>query len=232
MEQKKISEFIKHIRKVNNLTQKELADKYNVTYQAVSKWENGKNLPDMLLINQMSKDFNVSLDDIFAGEYNVKKTKNKRWFNLIYVILIISLIVLFFIGYKNKDFEFKTISTECGNFNISGIISYNNKKSAIYIDNVEYCGGDDTEEYKNIECGLYEVNNDIVKKISTCNYNKNKNITLEVFLENINFTVNSYSQVCKDFSENNLFLEINATNKNNKTTSYKIPLSLNEKCSD
>lgn len=37
MDQEKIGKFIKEIRKKNNLTQKYLADKYNVTYQAVSK---------------------------------------------------------------------------------------------------------------------------------------------------------------------------------------------------
>ena len=47
MDQEKIGNFIKEIRKKNNLTQKDLADKYNVTYQAVSKWENGKNMPDI-----------------------------------------------------------------------------------------------------------------------------------------------------------------------------------------
>jgi transcriptional regulator with XRE-family HTH domain len=50
MNPEKIGQFIKEIRVKNNLTQKDLADKYNVTYQAVSKWENGKNLPDILLI--------------------------------------------------------------------------------------------------------------------------------------------------------------------------------------
>ena len=43
MNQEKIGTFIKNLRKKNNLTQQALADKYNVTYQAVSKWENGKN---------------------------------------------------------------------------------------------------------------------------------------------------------------------------------------------
>ncbi len=38
MDQEKIGKFIKEIRKKNNLTQKDLANKYNVTYQAVSKW--------------------------------------------------------------------------------------------------------------------------------------------------------------------------------------------------
>ena len=39
MNQEKIGEFIKKLRQDNNLTQKALADKNNVTYQAVSKWE-------------------------------------------------------------------------------------------------------------------------------------------------------------------------------------------------
>ena len=42
MDQNEFGKLIKEIRKKNNLTQKDLADKYNVTYQAVSKWENGK----------------------------------------------------------------------------------------------------------------------------------------------------------------------------------------------
>ena len=45
MEQEKVSNFIKKIRKDNNLTQKDLAEKYGVTYQAVSKWENGLSFP-------------------------------------------------------------------------------------------------------------------------------------------------------------------------------------------
>ena len=73
MDPLKVSEFIKKVRKDNNLTQKKLADKYNVTYQAVSKWENGKNLPDVAIIKQMSKDFNISVDDILEGKITVNK---------------------------------------------------------------------------------------------------------------------------------------------------------------
>ena len=67
MDQEKFGKLIKEIRKTNNLTQKQLADKYNVTYQAVSKWENGVNMPDISLIRQISKDFNISLDELFDG---------------------------------------------------------------------------------------------------------------------------------------------------------------------
>ena len=58
MNQEKIGEFIKKLRQDNNLTQKDLANKYNVTYQAVSKWERGLNIPDISLLKQMSEDFN------------------------------------------------------------------------------------------------------------------------------------------------------------------------------
>ena len=47
MDQERIGKTIKELRTKNNLSQKEFADKYNVTYQAVSKWENGKNIPDL-----------------------------------------------------------------------------------------------------------------------------------------------------------------------------------------
>ena len=57
MNQEKIGQFIKKIREENKLTQKELADKLGVTYQAVSKWENGKNVPDISIIKEMSKMF-------------------------------------------------------------------------------------------------------------------------------------------------------------------------------
>ena len=81
MDQEKFGKLIKEIRKKNNLTQKQFADKYNVTYQAVSKWENGLNMPDILLIRQISKDFNISLDELFDGEY--KKTIIKKGVHII-----------------------------------------------------------------------------------------------------------------------------------------------------
>ena len=44
MNTEKIASLIKTLRQKDNLTQNEFAKKYGVTYQAVSKWENGKNL--------------------------------------------------------------------------------------------------------------------------------------------------------------------------------------------
>lgn len=45
MNQEKFGQLIKEIRKTNHLTQKQLAEKYHVTFQAVSKWERGLSFP-------------------------------------------------------------------------------------------------------------------------------------------------------------------------------------------
>lgn len=233
MDQEKIGKFIKEIRKKNNLTQKDLADKYNVTYQAVSKWENGKNMPDTSLIKQMSKDFNISLDDIFDGEYSQKNINRKSIYILSITLIIITLIIggIFLFSQNNNDsFEFKTLKANCPNFNISGSISYNHSKSAIYISNVSYCGGDDIEKYNSINCTLYEKNNDSNNVIDTCSYKENKKITLEDFLKQVSFTVDNYQNVCKEYSKDSLYLEIEANDDSEKITKYKIPLTLESKC--
>lgn len=102
MDQEKFGKFIKDIRKRNNLTQKQLADKYNVTYQAVSKWENGLNMPDTSLMKQISKDFGISIDELLEGEY--KETKEKNIFNNYHIYYNVNFSMHSFNNY------FKTIS--------------------------------------------------------------------------------------------------------------------------
>jgi len=226
MDQKKFGEFIKDLRKKYNLTQKDLADKYNVTYQAVSKWENGINLPDISLIKQICEDYNIDINTLLDVKNN--KKNNKYLYIIIGFILLVG-IFLIFMSNKNDDFKFKTLSTSCSDFKITGSISYNKNKSAIYISNIDYCGGDDKEVYKEISCTLYEKNNDTSKAISSCEHS-NKNISLEDYLKGVNISVDNYVKSCKEYTENTLYLEIEALNKDNKNISYKIPVNLNDTC--
>ena len=63
---------------------------------------------------------------------------------------------------------YKNLSSSCDDFTITGSISYNDSKSAIFINNIEYCGSlDENTTYKFLECSLYEVNDNIEKKISS-----------------------------------------------------------------
>lgn len=58
---------IKQMRLERKLTQEQLANHLGVSRQAVSNWENNKNLPDLELIIAISKLFSVSLDDLILG---------------------------------------------------------------------------------------------------------------------------------------------------------------------
>ena len=223
MNQEKIGKFIRELRKNNNLTQADLANKYNVTYQAVSKWENGKNIPDISILKQMSKDFNIDINDLLDGEENKKKVK--PYYFIIGFVIVLFIILLIIIFTHNEDFEFKTLTTTCDDFTIKGSISYNKDKTSIYVSNIKYCGKEDKVLYDSISSTLYESHNNIIKKIDEYKSESKKLITLDDYLSELEFAVDNYESSCKTFSSNDLYIEILAS-KDGKTITYKIPLTL------
>lgn len=232
MNPEKVGKLLKKIRNTNNLTQKELADKLGVTYQAVSKWETGKSIPDITIIRQISKDFGISVESILDGEYNKKIEKKKHPWILISLPIIIIIIIVLIIGIvirTDNTFKFKTITSKCSGFKVSGSIAYNQKKSSIYISNINYCGEEDKTEYKTIKCTLYESNKSTKTIISDCK-TKGQNKTLESYLKDVEINIDNYYQTCKKYSDESLYLEIEATSKTNRTVMYKIPLKLNDNC--
>ena len=229
MNPEKVGNFIQKIRKENHLTQQDLADKYGVTYQAVSKWERGINLPEISLLKQISKDFNISIDDILEGELSPKKINKKKIIILSIIIVVLIIVIIIQIHYHNShSFSFKTISATCNEFKVSGSLAYNKNKSSIYISNINYCGGDDNTTYEEIACNLYETNDNTNTKVSSCKLGNNT--TLENYLKEVELNIDNYKQTCKNYTDNSLYLEINAKDKNNKIVTYKIPLNLNNNC--
>lgn len=231
MNQEKVGKFIKEIRKKNNLTQKELADKLGVTFQAVSKWENGKNIPDISLLKEISKLFDVDIEEILEGKSKDKIDKKKIYLITIGIILsiLIIIITIILLSSNNHDFEFKQISTSCNNFNITGSLAYNKDKTSLYISSIEYCGSDNGKIYESIECTLYETHNDIEEKVSSCK--KDDNITLEEYLKEVKISVDDYTMSCNNLSNSSLYLEINASVEDNKNITYNIPITLHDNCS-
>lgn len=229
MNQEKIGSLIKKIRKENNLTQQDFAKKYGVTYQAVSKWENGKNIPDIALLKEICSDYNIDINELLDNNYKVKK-KNIPLLILIGILVITFITIFLLITNKNESFHFKTLSSSCNNFTIKGTLAYNNNQSSIYISNIDYCGGDDKIKYKKIECILYEKEKDNVTKLIKKNTSKEDNITIEEYLKDFTFKINNYDRLCKTYSKNSLCLTIKATNNNDKVTTYDIPLTINDDC--
>ena len=84
MNQEKIGMFISENRKKQNITQEELAEKLNVSKNAVSKWERGINLPDASIMKTLCRILKITLNELFDGEYenleliNITKEYEKK----------------------------------------------------------------------------------------------------------------------------------------------------------
>ena len=67
MDQKKIGAFIARRRKELDMTQKELAEKLGITDRAVSKWETGRSMPDLSLLQPLSRILKIDVNDLLNG---------------------------------------------------------------------------------------------------------------------------------------------------------------------
>lgn len=136
MNQEKIGKFILELRKEKNMTQQELADKIGVTDRAISKWENGRGMPDLSLMKPLCKELGITINELISGEkidkkeyqekleenilntidYSNKKIKKtNKIFKIVIgttVIIIVSLVSMFFIDVRrmnqNKPVIFST----------------------------------------------------------------------------------------------------------------------------
>lgn len=83
MENRKIGAVIRTLRQEQNMTQKQLADKLNISDKTVSKWERGQGLPDISLIPNLTGILGVDMENLLAGDLtpnesdggNMKNTK-------------------------------------------------------------------------------------------------------------------------------------------------------------
>lgn len=102
----KIDEQIKNIRKANNLTQEQFAEKIHVSRNAVAKWETGRGYPDIQNLLTISEEFNISLDELIKDSKLKDKVlitnSSKKWHLLviIYLIAIIAYILYFLFVHK------------------------------------------------------------------------------------------------------------------------------------
>lgn len=71
------SEQIKKLRLEKNITQQEMADKIGVSRQAVSNWENDKNLPDIEMLITISQVFHLTLDELILGGKDMNNMTKK-----------------------------------------------------------------------------------------------------------------------------------------------------------
>ena len=68
MDQIQIGRFIAELRKEHNMTQLNLAEKLGVTDRAISKWENGRGLPDVSLMKPLCETLGITVSELLNGE--------------------------------------------------------------------------------------------------------------------------------------------------------------------
>lgn len=73
MDSKKIGAFIAANRKKKGLTQEQLGEKLGVSNKTISRWENGNYMPDLSLLEPLSKELEISLNELLAGEKIVEE---------------------------------------------------------------------------------------------------------------------------------------------------------------
>ena len=231
MDQERIGKLIKKIRKDNNLTQAELADKLGVTYQAVSKWENGKNIPDIAILKQISDEFNINIDDILNGEDKItpKQKKTLKIWSIVLGVLTIGLILIYVIGNKT-DLLIKKVTTNNSDYEITGTVAKSNGKTYIYISDIVYKGDENDTIYDSIKATLYEEYKGKSTKIKECE-KEEENVSLKAHLSKVTFNIDDYKSDCEDLTKAKLYLEIE-TKKAGKTTYQRIPLELEDICPD
>ena len=222
-----IGSIIKDIRKKNNLTQNEFASILGVTFQAVSKWENDKSIPDITILKDISNKFNVDLNYLISGKkVNInKKSFFKKNMIIITAIIFIIISVCVFLFFHKHNYEFKTLNGETKDIKVTGSITYDESKSSIYL-NVVY-NADDNQKYSYIKCTLYEKHQDILNVISEKEYLEKTPVSLKEYLKMISFVIDNYSPSCKYYKDSNLYLEISAKIDEEKSVTYKVPIKFN-----
>lgn len=113
MDQIKIGRFIAQCRKEKGLTQMQLAEKLGLTDRDVSKWENGKAMPDSSIMLELCKELGITVNDLLNGEVTEmkdykeiyeknllemvrqKEESDKRWLRFEIFVGIICIVVFF-----------------------------------------------------------------------------------------------------------------------------------------
>lgn len=76
MDNKKIGQLIRELRKERHMTQAQLATQLHVCDKTVSKWETGKGGPELSLLTEISKIFEIDLQNLLAGELNQNQLRS------------------------------------------------------------------------------------------------------------------------------------------------------------
>lgn len=90
-----VAKNLTNYRKINNLTQQDIADKLCYSDKAISKWERGESLPDLYTLGKIAELYNITINDLCLEKTNVVKPITNKKTNHLFVTLLSSILVWF-----------------------------------------------------------------------------------------------------------------------------------------
>lgn len=162
----KSGEFIAEMRKAKGMTQSELGELIGTGDKTISKWERGINVPDVIMLNNIAKVFNVSIHEILNGKRDekldpkiVKLYENRKirysLVGLLIVILISFIILLLYFGNNYDRFRIYRFKSNSDDYKLTGNIYQVGKRYELIID--DFCVYD-TAKYDYFEIFDYKLN--------------------------------------------------------------------------
>lgn len=102
-----LGEKLKNLRQQAALSQEQLAERLNVSRQAVTKWETGKGIPDIANLIAISEEFDLSLDELIKDNIAVKNkiiadSSSKKWHILVIVYLVAIVAYIAYFAFCHK----------------------------------------------------------------------------------------------------------------------------------
>jgi len=231
MNENKLGTIISKLRKEKGITQKDLADILNISDKAISRWERGTSQPNLEMIFQISKYFNVSFNDLITarissddedneivenivkefsdiGKKHAKRIKFVLLFSVI-IILILTIAIIF----TNTYNRFKVYKVDFENndfYQIKDVYNENNVKDNLYLGDIKIKNLT-IKENDNVSVDIYILDGKEEKILQ--NYSSTENIYLvdsQSYIE-----IDNLSQYF-----DNLYLRVSITDSKNKTKEY------------
>ena len=126
MQKEQFGILLTTLRKKNGISQKEMAERLSVSTSAVSKWEHGKNLPDMTMLGSIAETLQVSCDELLNPEKTLERLANsepqkealpkKKHTRVVKIAVLVGILVIaagLLLGYmvKHRESTFQQIGT-------------------------------------------------------------------------------------------------------------------------
>ena len=90
-----VAKNLTNYRKVNNLTQLDLAEKLSYSDKAISKWERGESLPDLYTLEKIANLYGITINDLVYEKQEIIKPKKIKKTNHLFITLLSTILVWF-----------------------------------------------------------------------------------------------------------------------------------------